>query len=92
MSNELCHTLGHAWAVTSTLHQLDTIQLELVCQRCATTRTDRFSPASGHLYRRGYKYPTGYLLAKGEERPTRDEFRLRLIAALRSRKKVTHDN
>ena len=88
-----CRTLGHAWVPTGLAGQgsmvnprppknADSIgitEMSLVCDRCKTLRFDYIRRA-GTIFRRKYMYPDGYLLAKGEERHSRVDYRLRLLS------------
>lgn len=75
-----CYTFGHSW------HDYDSnwkpsfgTPLTLRCERCTTERRDTIG-ASGNVVGRHYHYPPGYRYGRGEGRPTRDEFRVMLLA------------
>lgn len=85
-----CRTFGHAWddvnptddeaedfdlLYSGTNHSL----LVANCTRCGNHRSDVVN-STGSLVNRRYTYPEGYLMAKGDRRPKRAEFRLQLLA------------
>jgi len=75
-----CRTFGHAWDEVPVMEP-DTYgrpQFWLRCTRCTAERHDVVNPSSGWLEGRTYLYPEEYSLA-GEDVPTRDEFRLKLL-------------
>lgn len=83
-----CRTLGHAWddvePTPDEVRDADIIWhgdslLATCCSRCAMRRLDIAAP-NGVLRTRRYNYPIGYLMAKGEQRPKRSDFRKQLIA------------
>jgi len=83
MAFEQCRTLGHAWEIRSVVHNGGVARLSLGCVRCETTRVDTISRGSGGLAGRAYAYIAGYQYThKGDEVPSRDEFRTRLLALL----------
>lgn len=79
-----CRTWGHAWeefvprGTRPRWGELFTLR----CVRCGTERHDVIN-ALGALGQRRYIYPDDYKLAL-DETPTRDAFRLELVALLRS--------
>ena len=84
-----CRTFGHAWddvdptSAEQDDHNLlfgsDIPLIVTNCYRCDMRRLDVVN-LTGGLVQRRYQYPTGYLMAKGEHRPKRAEFRLQLLA------------
>jgi hypothetical protein len=83
-----CRTLGHAWDdVEPTAEEIQDADLmwhgysllATCCSRCYMRRMDIVT-TGGALRTRRYNYPVGYLIAKGEHRPKRIEFRKQLIA------------
>ena len=83
-----CRTLGHACDdVEPTPEEVQDADLvwhgfsllATCCTRCAMRRLDIVT-AAGTLRSRRYNYPVGYLMAKGEHRPKRNEFRKQLLA------------
>lgn len=71
-----CRDLGHAWThdtdgVPVQDHGIVTFTRQMLCPRCATTRTETL-----HVFRDGsvmkahqkYTYPAGYMLVKGQGR------------------------
>lgn len=74
-----CRTFGHAWdSIPVTEPDPDGPQFWLRCTRCTTLRRDVIDQRYGSLIRRKYDYPDDYQM-KGEDVPTRDDFRLRLL-------------
>lgn len=65
-----CRTFQHSWTdVTGIVPGPEMIylhgrQIVLRCERCRTVRSDIYSPASGDLMDRHYRYPEGYSLGK----------------------------
>lgn len=69
-----CRDLGHAWmhdtdGIPVKVEGIVTFTRQMLCPRCATTRTEVL-----HIFRDGsvvkahqtYRYPAGYMLAKGQ--------------------------
>src|SRR5580765_3508712 len=78
-----CHTLGHAWDdCDSNWTPMWGLPLTVRCQRCGTERRDKVDRHTGAVLPGGrhYVYPAGYRLGRGEEKPTRADFRLMLLA------------
>lgn len=87
MTFDACRTLGHAWEPKTVQVEGSLRRLVLRCQRCDTERVD-LARQSGMIAARRYTYVDGYRTVRGDEVPTRDEFRARLIATLlKGRKK-----
>ena len=84
-----CRTFGHAWddvdptSAEQDDHNLlfgsDIPLIVTRCYRCDMRRLDVINKTGGLVQRR-YQYPSGYLMAKGQHRPKRAEFRLQLLA------------
>jgi hypothetical protein len=85
-----CRTFGHAWDdVDPTDAEQDDFDLlwsgndydllVTACPRCSMRRLDVVGEY-GALRSRRYQYPEGYLMAKGDTRPKRAEFRVQLLA------------
>ena len=79
-----CRTGGHAWDwfVPSGRQPKWGTWFALRCDRCGTERFDTLG-IYGQLVGRRYDYPEGYQYAKGEEVPTRDDFRKDLVGKLK---------
>ena len=77
-----CRTIGHAWFEADT--EWDTsfpgTQMTLRCERCMTERREVWSRTTGDLVYRHYNYPDGYIQEWGGNFPTKDDFRLALLA------------
>ena len=83
MTYEECRTLGHSWMFASRPRKEGNIAtFDLRCARCEATRADVVSLTHGGLAARKYVYRSDYQYKKGDEVPSRDQFRLRLIAKL----------
>jgi len=80
-----CAVLRHAWfeyeGGSAWKPQHGETVFVFRCERCGTERRDRVNRRTGELIPNGrnYIYPDGYKYSRGE-RPTSDEFRLKLIA------------
>jgi hypothetical protein len=76
-----CRTIGHSWHDYDSSNWKPTMgtPLTLRCERCGTERRDTIG-ATGRLITRHYFKPEGYDLKRGEIRPTRDDFRVMLLA------------
>lgn len=74
---------GHAWDDKNLRpRNVDGLHLvELMCLRCGTTRHDYWG-AHGAVRRRRYSYSEGYLVANKDDRLSRDEYRLHVLADL----------
>lgn len=73
-----CRLVGHSWELPLGLLKHDFgLKMVLTCRNCTTERHDVFDTRGAITYRR-YVYPAGYLLAlpKGEDAPTRADYRL----------------
>lgn len=75
-----CRTYGHAWfeADSDWIPDWGT-PLTLRCERCLCERRDTIG-SDGELARRRYIHPSGYQYSGDEVVPTKDEFRLALLA------------
>lgn len=80
-----CRTLGHSWYdFDSEWVPVYGDPLTVRCERCGMERRDSVSP-TGRLLGRHYFRPAGYQLSKDEIRPTRDDFRVMLMAIRREK-------
>lgn len=80
-----CRTYNHAWDEFTPIgleRPLYGWRLSLRCVRCATERHDTVDFHGGVMSRR-YLWPDGYLTGRGEDKPTRTEFREELFTRLR---------
>ena len=75
-----CRTIGHSW------HDYDSnwdtklgVPLTLRCERCGTERRDVIG-SYGQLVTRSYFKPDNYDLGREDYKPSRDDFRLMLLA------------
>ena len=75
-----CRTIGHSW------HDYDSnwspqfgTPLTVRCERCGMERRDVVG-RSGQLLARHYYRPKDYNLGRDEYKPSRDDFRLMLLA------------
>lgn len=59
-------------------------RMDLRCTRCGTERHDVYSIRFGILVGRNYDWPDGYLMVKGEERPSKSEMRVDMFTRLRA--------
>jgi hypothetical protein len=80
--------LGHSWFDYDDDGEvpMDGTPLALRCDRCGTGRRDIIEDGTGELLRRSYDYPPGYRYGSGE-RPTRNDFRVGLIAMQRQQRR-----
>lgn len=60
-------------------------RLSVICTRCTTERHDLISTFDGALLQREYRYPDGYRLTPGEQRPTANDRRLWFVTRRRRR-------
>ena len=75
-----CRSLGHSWFDTdSTWESQFGTPLTVRCERCGMERRDTVN-RYGELLARHYYRPTGYQLGRDEDKPTRAEYRLMLLA------------
>ena len=75
-----CRTIGHAWIdYDSNWKPQFGTPLTLRCERCGTERRDSVGN-DGRLLNRHYVKPDGYDLGRDEYKPTRDDYRLMLLA------------
>lgn len=58
-----CRDLRHPWTIVGLFYVGKEIHRRLVCERCETEATDRWTPHGGRIARQ-YRYPKGYQ-AKG---------------------------
>lgn len=73
---------GHAWMPPKALIMHgSTIEIDLTCIRCETTRNDYVAPKSGVVERRKYGYAEGYVYKFGR-RPKPGELRHASLAAV----------
>lgn len=59
-----CRDLHHPWTVVGCYYVGSEVHRKLVCERCDTEATDRWT-GRGERIRRTYKYAEGYKLAAG---------------------------
>jgi|SRR5215467_4339190 len=82
-----CRSYGHAWDEFVPIDLDPPVygwRLSLRCIRCTMERHDNLA-FSGALMARRYIPPTGYSSGRGEEKPTRTEFRQALFDKLRAK-------
>jgi hypothetical protein len=75
-----CRAIGHSWIDydSNWTPQFGT-PLTLRCERCGMERRDSVN-LRGELMHRSYARPDHYHLGRDESKPTRDDFRLMLLA------------
>ena len=74
-----CRTFGHSWFDCDSDWKTDLgMPLTLRCERCMIERRDTIG-FYGQLVTRRYTYPQDYRYSRGE-RPSRNDFRLALLA------------
>jgi hypothetical protein len=86
-----CRTYNHAWDEFAPLDLQPPWygwRLSLRCIRCATERHDNYD-FKGQIMGRRYLYPDGYQ-TKGDDRPTKQEFREELFVRLRKQLEQHH--
>lgn len=82
-----CRAIGHSWHDYDSTHwrpQFGT-PLTLRCERCGMERRDVLA-VNGRLINRYYLRPQRYQMDRGEIRPSRDDFRIMLLAIRGERK------
>mgnify|MGYP001065863563 CR=1 FL=1 len=84
-----CYAWGHTWFPSdSDWNPLDVTDfIVLGCERCTTEWRDGYGTYTGELILRYYIYPEGYRYARGEDKPTKAEFRLMAVQMERDRRK-----
>ena len=77
-----CRTIGHAWFEADSdwaAEHVPGTPVTLRCERCGTERREMWD-RTGFLNYRTYIYPEGYCQEWGGNFPTKDDFRLALLA------------
>ena len=75
-----CRTYGHAWfEADSDWNSTMGTPITLRCERCMAERREAVSH-TGQLISRHYVYPKNYQYSSADERPSKDEFRVALLA------------
>lgn len=76
-----CRTLGHRWddySPSGMLRPLFGYRVSLRCSSCRTQRHELVN-SRGQVLAREYRYADAYTIEGGEDRPSRDEWRVELV-------------
>jgi hypothetical protein len=86
---KMCRTVLHAWEFFNPLGMPEPLpgryRFSFRCVRCNTERHDQINIRTHALESREYRYPDGYQLEKGVERPSREDWRGELFDSMRAK-------
>lgn len=78
--NLKCRAFRHSWSVVAWWREDGIKRRLLECERCGSDREDKLKGFHWKVYR--YVYAEGYLVAKGEKRPTVQQANAELMARI----------